>query len=208
MKLINLNRASNNGDDRVVEKYASLALEHFKDNLIGVELGCCYGGNVEEIATAWKGHGDFYGYDTFEGHPKQLAPKPESFEASCMDFWYKPEVFGTEKLSLEYQRGVLDELGLTNAHLVKGLVNKNSCDALDHINFAFLDMDLYVSMEQGYQAVKDKIVPGGYLLMHDVIGQDDLPDLRNWYQWKVLRDEQYQLMSDNEGHYIAVLRHV
>jgi hypothetical protein len=204
MKLINLNKASNNKDDFVVMKYAMKALEKFKDDLIGVELGSCYGGNVEEIATAWKGHGKFYGYDTFEGHPKQLADNPKDFEAICMDYWYKEDVFGREHLAYDYQRGVLDELGLDNAFLVKGLVNEHSCDQLEHINFAFLDMDLHVSMANGFKAVKDKIVKGGYLLLHDVVDKDHIPLTHQWYLDNVKTDPNYKMLSDNEGHFIAV----
>lgn len=208
MKLINLNRAANNKDDLVITKYAKLTLDKFKDNLIGVEMGSCYGGNVEEIATLWGKHGKFYGYDTFEGHPKQLADKPTDFDANCMDYWYKEDVFGTANLDVEYQRGVLKELGLSNAHLVKGLVDENSCDDLDHINFAFLDMDLHVSMANGFNAVKDKIVLGGYLLLHDVVDKDHIPKTHAWYKEVVLTDKRYKLLSDNEGHFIVILERV
>lgn len=202
--LVDLNEAANNGDDKYVHKYAKKVLKEFGDGLVGVELGSCYGGNVQKIAKLWKGKGEFYGFDTFIGHPKHLAIEG-SFEQKCMDSWYTNDLFGTDKLDVEYQRKVLDSHGLDNAYLVKGEVNDQSCDFLDKIHYAFLDMDIPKSMEMGYQAVKDKIVPGGYLLLHDVIDESHIPDLHIWYRDKIKPDPMWEHIEDGRR-YLVVLK--
>lgn len=208
MKLTNLNIASNNRDNKVIAKYAQKLLDEVKDNLIGVEMGVAYGGGLELIYDIWGEHGHIYGYDTFEGHPKQLADKPTDFEASCMDYWYRQDVFGTYKYSDKYIQGYLDANDMDRVHLIKGLVREDSCKDLDHINLAFLDMDLHRSMDLAFKAVKDKMVSGGYLLMHDVVDKDHIPPTHEWYKNTVLTDPNFKFISDNEGSFIAVVQKI
>lgn len=139
------------------------------EKITGVEMGVAYGGGIEKLGMRWKGKGEVYGYDTFEGQPKELAWSPECVEAKCMDGIYRH--YGMDRLSVDYIRGELDKKGLSNVHLVKGLVCKNSCSNLKEIHYAFLDMDIYESMQEGYDAVKDKITYGGFLCLHDVCGK-------------------------------------
>lgn len=151
-------------------------------HLYGVIMGIAYGGSVEELARIWRGKGTVYGFDTFEDlHPRHLAEDGNEREATCMDHWYREDVYGTDMLSYRYQRGVLDSEGLDNAVLVKGEVRKDSCKDIPHIHYAFLDMDLIESMKIGYEAVKDKIVKHGFLLMHDVTSKGNLPRLYDWF---------------------------
>lgn len=166
-----------NGADNVCNMYEKKCLEEFEGQLIGVLMGIAYGGDVERCAKNWTNRGIVYGFDTFEGHPSFLVKTPTDFEATCMDHWYR--LFGMDKLSMEYQRRELDVMGLTNAQLVKGLVTKDSCKDIPYINYAFLDMDILESMVAGYEAVKDKIVKGGYLVLHDVMS---IPRLVDWYK--------------------------
>lgn len=194
--MITLNKI--NGTDILCEKYERKCLDEFKGELIGVAMGIAYGGDVERIARIWDKRGKVYGFDTFEGHPKQLCPDPTDFQATCMDFWYYR--YGMEKLTYEYQRKELDDQGLTNAILIKGLVNKDSCKNIPYLNYAFLDMDILASMEAGYEAVKNKIVKGGYLLLHDVY--QNIAVLEKWYQEKVRPD--WEVMDEN--YLTAVLR--
>ena len=205
-KLINLNDAANTQDGRIVIKYAKKTMEKFKKDIIGIEMGIAYGGCLEEIARMWGDKGKIYGYDTFEGHPQHLVKDPSpgndrSFEAVCMNSWY--DTFGREKLTEEYIGGVLNELRYYNAILVKGEVNKDSCKDLDKIHFAFLDMDIYESMDAGYQAVKDKIAKGGYLILHDAVPHDHIPRLFQWYTEEVRND--WTVVSEDEGRYLAIL---
>jgi len=188
--MISLNKI--NGADRLCEKYERKCLEEFKGYLIGVVMGVAYGGDLERIARIWDKRGKVYGCDTYEGHPRHLSNNINNFEATCMDYWYHQ--YGMEKLAYEYQRKELDNQGLTNAILIKGLVNKDSCKDIPYLNYAFLDMDILASMKAGYEAVKDKIVKGGYLLLHDCY--QNIAVLEEWYQkeikpyWEVM-DENY-----------------
>lgn len=204
-----LNVVAGSKDNDYVIKYAKEALDKFEDGLVGVELGSAYGGNVEEIATMWKHTGVFYGFDTFEGHPAHLAEDIHSFEASCMDYWYKDDVLGRDKLDYDYQRKVLDDQGLHNAVLVKGIVDEHSLDFLPKIHYAFLDMDIKKSMTDGYEAVKDRIVKGVYLLLHDVIDEDHIPALNKLFKETIMgRDKDMWKEVDRSKHFLVVLERI
>jgi hypothetical protein len=169
--LFNLNSLSN-GADRTLLEYGRQCLNRFDGPLIGVEMGVAWGGGVEALARAWKGRGTVYGFDTFTGHPSYLSPNPESHEARCMDAHYR--AYGREGLRYEFQRKQLDNRGLTNAILVKGLVSEKSCRDLPRIHYCLLDLDMAVSMVPAYAAVKRKIVEGGFLCIHDYIGHAEI----------------------------------
>ena len=176
-----------NGASFYTYKYAKEIMGRFGDKGIvnGVLMGTAYGGGIERIANVWGQNGKVYGFDTFEDtHPTHLA-EGNSEESACMDYWYNTK--GTDKLSLAYQTQMFKDMGLDNVTLIKGEVNKDSCKDIDNIHYAFLDMDILASMKAGYEAVKDKIVPGGLLLMHDVTG--NLPRVYDWF-WEdvVLKD--------------------
>lgn len=171
----------------ITYKIANTAMSVFpNEGLVGVQMGIAYGGGVERMAELWKDAGVVYGFDTFTGHPKQLAQDPNNREAVCMDIWYQADMYGTDKLDLKYQEKILQEKGLTNAFLIKGLVTEDSCKDIPRIHYAFLDMDIVASMDAGYKAVKDKIAPGGYLLLHDVVSPTNIPPLWYWFRNEVL----------------------
>lgn len=171
----------NGASKYTLDKAKTLLREFPGTHLYGVEMGIAYGGGVEAIGKLWGDRGTIYGFDTFEGHPTHLAVDKSNREATCMEHWYQDKIYGTATLSLEYQQAQLDASGLDNVKLVKGEVTKDSCKDIPHLHYAFLDMDILVSMEAGYEAVKDKIVKGGYLLMHDVVTDNNLPLLHKWF---------------------------
>ena len=180
-----------NGADQVIKRYVSSVNENKNGSpLLGVEMGIAYGGTLEMCAREWLGgKGFMWGYDTFEGHPKNLAPEKEEFERDCMDIWYDPKVYGKEKISIEYQAKALKDAGIDNVTLVKGLVNEHSCDDIPYLNYAFLDMDMYESMKEGYKAVKDKILPGYVLFLHDCTPPLHIPRLFHWLYDEVLEED-------------------
>lgn len=145
-----------------IKKVEELSLKFGKINVL--EIGSAYGGAVEYLAQTYP-NAEVYGYDTFEGHPKDLTYDPNSTEATCMDYWYRPDILGTDKLSYEYQTEALKDL--PNAHLVKGRVNRNSFDDIKEVHMAMIDLDLIQPIMTAYMAIKDKIVKGGYLMFHD-----------------------------------------
>lgn len=179
-------------------------MDVFEDKLIGVEFGSCYGGGAELIGKLWGERGIVYGFDTFEGLPKQLAVDQTSFEATCMDEVYKK--LGTEKLSLEYQNGELKRQNITNVKFVKGLISPMSCADIPYINYAFLDLDIALSMANAYQACSDKIVPKGYLMLHDVIPDGHIPNTHKWYENIVLNDSRFEIEEEKKSSFIVVLR--
>lgn len=197
-----------NGADKPLLQLASRVLEEFpKEHVYGVEMGIAYGGGVERIGKLWKGRGTIYGMDTFIGHPEHLAVDASSDEARCMDHWYRPEILGKDKLAYEYQRGVLDSEGLDNVILVKGEVNKDSCKDIPKIHYALMDMDMLVSTKNGYEALKNKIVKGGYLCLHDVIPPVHLGGyLYNWWYNDTMKQDGYEIVEELPGSHLGIYR--
>ena len=177
-----------NGANEVIFEYSKKVMDEVK-NPVAVLMGIAYGGEVEGIATMWKS-GKVYGFDTFEDkHPSHLSSNVDSFPARCMDHWYNHKDYGTDELKYEYQRGVLDSLGLDNAILIKGEVNKDSCKDIEKIDLAFLDMDMVESMRVGFEAVKDKMSSGGYLFLHDC---QNIGEVGDWCRKVVENDKRFK----------------
>lgn len=181
------------------------------DELIGLEIGCAYGGGVEHLAYIWKGRGKVYGYDTFEGHPDDLADDIESEEARCMDLWYNSgrPFFSRDKLTYEYQRMILNMEKLDNATLVKGRINEHSFDDIEKAHFAIIDLDLIKPTKIAYYAIKDKIVKGGYLFMHDTLPPDHLPMIYDFVYNEVVKDKRWQIIAEigDKGN-VTILRRI
>lgn len=196
-----------NGADELLEKWVDVARKKFIDP-VAVLMGIAYGGDVEMTATHFKkANGRVFGYDTFSnGHPKHLAKNVTDFEATCMEHWY--QTLGTDKLSYVYQMGILEELGLDNVILIEGEVDTNSCDFLDKIHLAWLDMDLLVSMENGFNAVKDNIVKGGYLITHDVEPRDHISGLYELFFDKLIDPKKWALIESKPDSFFTVWQRV
>jgi len=200
-----------NGADQVETECFTKCLEDFEGPLNGAIMGMAYGGSVEAMGIAWKGRGKVYGFDTFEDlHPKQLSKDQASFEATAMDYWYGNDVYGTASLAYDYIRGELDKQGLDNVILVKGLINANSLKDVPYLNYAILDLDILKSMKMGYELVKDKIVKGGYLLLHDVIPSNHMPTLNDLYLNTILEDPKnnWEIVKEQVQSFIVALRKI
>lgn len=155
-------------------------------HLTALEIGSPYGGAIEFMARKMGKNGTAYGYDTFEGHPKDLADDPMSMEAICMDYWYQDDVIGKYGLSYEYQTKALARLELPNTKLVKGRINEHSFDDIKKIHFAMIDLDLIKPTEVAYNAIKDKVVKGGYLFFHDSTSPTHLPAIYDFVTNRVI----------------------
>ena len=160
-----------------LKKYADVIADIFKntgEKVIGAEFGVAYGGSLRIIGEAWINKGIIYGFDTFEGHPWLDCENEE--EALCMDIHYKER--GEEGLSFESQSMKLQDLGLDNVVLKKGLISDDSLDDVPYLNLAILDLDYSKSMDTAWKAVIQKIRLGGIIIMHDCI-EGSLN--RGWY---------------------------
>lgn len=199
--MIILNEA--NGAFSKTFEVATRCLTEFDMPLIGAEFGIAWGGGPEALGKLWKGRGTVYGFDTFEGHPKDLAYDPKAHEASCMDLQYH---FGPKNgLSYDEQSAELDRQGLDNVVLRKGRINSDSVQGIPYLNYCLLDMDLIVSMATGFQLVKDLIVSGGYLCLHDVVPRGHLFGLWGMY-WEIMTTGSWELVGEWPEHYLAILR--
>lgn len=204
MNLIWLNKT--NGADQACTRYHKLIMDEFEGDLYGAVMGSAYGGELIAMTETWGDRGYVYGFDVFEDlHPKHLAEDVHGFDATCMDNWYELEEYGIPKMAIAYQQSVLDELKLDRVKLIKGEVHPDSCKDIPKLHYAFLDMDIPFSMDQGYKGVRDKIVKGGYLLFHDT---QNIPEVGKWYKKEVLEKdgEMWEEHEKLDGNLLVVLK--
>lgn len=203
-----------NGAGAITAQIAKDLLVQKSGHLYGCEMGIAWGGGIEKIAKIWGSRGTIWGFDTFEGHPVDLWEKcpdsartggRESKAAVCMQPYY--EQFAGQPYSYDYIREGLDAQGLSNAKLVKGLITEDTdISFIPHLDYVLLDMDFPVSMKNGYRLVKNKIVSGGYLCLHDVVPDGHIPGLFEFYQ-EILKEGTYDIISENQNaSLLAVLR--
>lgn len=203
-----------NGASVLTHKYAAQAMNDFEGELTGAEFGVAYGGGIEHIGKMWKDRGSVYGFDTFEGHPKEIGEVcefsrasggRESFAAICMDNWYKPENYGKSRLSYEYQREELDREKLFNVILVKGLVTKDTRLPFEKLHYCLLDLDFPISMFDAYNLVKNIIVQNGFLLLHDVIPKGHIHGCYEYYQ-QILSEGLFTIIEERPECLLAILK--
>lgn len=213
--LLELNE--NNGADKITQSLVLQCMNEFEGHLYGVEMGVAYGGGVQGIGQKWKDRGTVWGFDTFEGHPvdqmlarcedSQRAGGDSSTAARCMDGWYSDtNKYGTERFKYEYIRAHLDQQGLSNVHLVKGLVtDQTDVSFIPALHYVLLDMDFPQAQWDGYNLVKDKIVSGGYLCLHDMIPQGHINGCWERYQ-QIMAEGLWELVSETPSAYLVVLK--
>jgi len=200
-KLLNLN--STNGDSSVQSHIQKLLLKEFSgERLYGAEIGIAYGGGLESACRIWGDRGFLYGIDTFCGHPKHLSDDVNSFEAVCMDGWYKQ--YGIDKVSYDYIYSTLIGEGINNFELIEGEVTPGSLNGVEKLHYVLLDLDLIKPMKVGYSAVKDKMVKGGYICVHDVVPPDHLPLINQWWYGEVMPTGLYE--EYKFGKYLGVYK--
>jgi hypothetical protein len=199
-----------NGAAEICYELHKQIMKEFKGVLYAAILGSAYGGECEALGHLWKGRGYVWGFDVFEDlHPDHLAKQHDSFEARCMDHWYKPNIFGTEHMAYDYQRGVLDAHGLDNVTLVKGEVNKDSCREIPRLHYVLMDMDIIESMMNGYEAVKDKVVKGGYLCLHDVLPPPHLDGhIYNWWYNHQLGSGEWEIYAEHPKCHLGIYKRI
>jgi hypothetical protein len=215
-KLYNLNNPI--GADYLLYGVVGMLRRKFdKEHLKCAEFGIAFGGGVEGIGKMLKGHapgGTVWGFDTFDGHPEFLV-KEENHAKLCMRRWYDNKYEGKwriphltkEMLTYEYQRKKLDEQGLDNVILKKGLIDNNTDIGIDYLHYTLLDMDIPISMRAGYEIVKDKIVKGGFLALHDCNPKGHIDGLWELYQ-EILNSGQWKEIIHCDTSYLIVLEKI
>lgn len=201
-----------NGASEHTLKYALKAMG-FDGHITGAEFGVAYGGGVEAIGKIWKGKGTIYGFDTFEGHPEQIAEicdyskaagGKDSFAARCMDGWYSSPEYGTEAIKLSYIQSQLDAQELDNVKLVQGVVTDKTKLPFKELHYCFIDLDFPLSQWQVYNLVKTKIVKGGYLLMHDMIPEGHITGNYEYYQ-KIIKEGLFEVFEEFPSSYLNIM---
>lgn len=184
MKLLNLN--DSNGDSKVLHTIHEKLLDKFPiEQLVGAEFGVAFGGGIQSICTTWGSRGIAYGVDTFKGHPKHQSSDITSLEAICMDGWYKQE--GIDKITLEYITNSLLEQNISNFKLLP-IEIKEGCqiDLPQRLHYVLLDLDIIAPMKASYNIIKERMIPGGYICVHDVIPNNHLPLINSWWYNEVM----------------------
>jgi hypothetical protein len=204
-----------NGASILTSLYSQKCLKEFDGHLIGAEFGVAYGGGIARIGKDWKDRGTVYGFDTFEGHPKEIidlcrytqeAGSNNSIAATCMDYWYRSDEYGTQKIKYEYIKEQLELQELNNVKLVKCLITSlTNIDFIPYLNYCLLDLDYPLSMMDAWHIVKNKIVKGGYLCLHDVIPKGHIHGLWENYQ-EMISEDLYEIIIEDRNSLLSVLR--
>lgn len=202
--MVTLNK--DNGAANITIKYAIEVMTKFTNPTLA-ELGIAWGGGVEEIGKQLKQRGcmgTVYGFDTFEGHPRHLSYSDKAHEAYCMEPQYRK--YGLDGLSIEFQQKNLDEQGLDNVKLVKGLINDNSFKdvGITQLHYCLLDLDMINPMTLAWTLVRPVMAKGGFLCLHDVTPREHITGLWGLYQ-EILATGEYRLLVDEPKSYIVVL---
>lgn len=212
--MLELNLSDTGRASIITHKLVEECMSKFDGHIYAVEMGVPYGGNVESLGKILKDRGTVYGFDTFEGHPIEeianLCPDTireggtTSRVARCMEYWY--DKYGKENTTYGYIREELDKQGLSNVVLVKGLVTENTdVSFIDHLHYAMIDMDFPLSQWDGYNLLKNKIVPGGYLCMHDMIPIHHIPGNYEKYR-QILAEGLFEIVVEDHDSLLVVLK--
>ena len=204
-----------NGASAYTHLYAEKCKTEFEGPLFGAEFGVPYGGNVRALGIIWKGRGTVWGFDTYTRHPKELGLVCEyskqnggeqSFAATCMDGWYQDPHFGVEATTYEYIRKELDEEGLSNVVLVKGLVmDDTDISFISKLHYVMIDMDFPIAQWNGYNLIKNLIVPGGYLFLHDMIPKGHIPGCYEYLQ-QILAEDLFEVILEKPKSFLIGLK--
>jgi O-methyltransferase len=136
-----------------------------------IECGVFRGGSLVEIAARLRELGSnkkIYGVDTFEGHPFQSDEDvPDDGRVV-----HRTGLFADNHL--ERVQECLNEAGLANVILLKGLVGEVLPQrfAEEKFCFAHLDLDLYLSTREALAFVVPRLVSGGVIVFDDYGGYD------------------------------------
>jgi O-methyltransferase len=135
-----------------------------------IECGVFRGGSLVEIgrmAQRMAPSKKVFGADTFEGHPfDDLEDVPPDNQLVHRKGLFSGNNF--DRVS-----SILQENGLTNTSLLKGMVGDTLPTLGDRkFCFAHFDMDLYVSTKQALEFIEPRLVPGSVLVLDDYGGYE------------------------------------
>lgn len=126
-----------------------------------VEFGSYRGGNaifMAHVARRLLPGVKVYALDTFAGMPKTDSAIDQHSAGDFAD------------VDLVELRAYCGKIGLDNIEFVPGLFEKTSPELLKRagpIALAHIDCDIYSAVCYSYEAVKNRMVPGGYLVFDD-----------------------------------------
>ena len=126
-----------------------------------IEFGSYKGGNAIFMAYVAKKlfpGMKVYALDTFEGMPKTDTSIDKHVAGDFID------------VSFDELQEYVQSLGLDNLVLVKGLFEDTVADVLkkaSNISLAHIDCDIYSAVGFSYEAVKQFMVKGGYIVFDD-----------------------------------------
>ena len=129
------------------------------------EVGAFQGGNalcaLQYMVSAKQK--SFYILDSFQGFPEPGAHDPKNVKK------------GDYKIESSYQEIVNMFSPFPSAVLVKGFVPESfeMIPKQENFSLVFYDCDLYEPASASFDFFWDKIVPGGYMLIHDYVAEED-----------------------------------
>lgn len=193
----------------VITRYLHKAMNEFDHIINYAEFGVAYGGGLLTCCHVLLDRGFVFGYDTFEGHPKNEVLKCKysleagglnSVAATCMDGTYEQGISRNYSYDYESINFYLSSNKMTNYKLIKGLIDENFILNEPYFDVVLLDLDIPYSMKIAYEKIKHKISANGYLIMHDVSLSKKIPGLWELYE-EILEEklfEKYEEVFEND----------
>lgn len=149
--------------------YYVYVLETIKNNCIDglwMEFGVAEGDSIQWLAMNAPMGKMVYGFDSFEGIPEDFYDGKKSYPA------------GTFKINDPYRKIRQIEAKLLNVRIIEGMFQDTLVPFLrshsDNCAVIHMDCDLYSSTSYVLQALKDRIVPGTYILFDEIRGGEDI----------------------------------
>lgn len=198
----------------VITKYLHKSMDEFSHKIHYAEFGVAYGGGLLTCCHVLGDKGKVFGFDTFEGHPKNETLKCEhsmkagglnSKAALCMDGTYELAISRNFNYDYDSVNFYLENNGAKNFELIKGLIDENFTVRQDYFDVVLLDLDIPYSMKIAYEKIKKIISPKGYLIMHDVDIHRKIPGLWELYE-EIIEENMFEKFEEIPTNDFVILR--
>ena len=91
--------------------------------------------------------------------------------------------------------------------MVKGLIDENTDISFlpSKIHYALIDLDFPISQLVGWNLLKNRIIQGGFICLHDMIPKGHIHGCYEYYE-KMLSENLYDVVAELENSHICILQ--
>ena len=84
------------------------------------------------------------------------------------------------------------------------ITENTNIDFIPELHYVLIDMDFPIAQWNGYNLVKNKIVRGGYLCLHDMIPKGHIHGCHERYQ-QILKENMFKIILEDIPSYLVIL---